>query len=92
MWRLQTKLRELYQFLVGSVYEFRQEWYMMSEIWLLEEALRIVERAMQGEQVPLRDALRVRDAWRLVGGAEGWLQFLLGEAGGERRQLRNHHA
>lgn len=85
MWRIQNKLRELYQVLVGSVYEFRQEWDLMSEVWLLEEALHIVERAMKGEQVAFHEALRFRDAWRLVGGEEGWLQFLLGEVGVDRR-------
>lgn len=68
MWRLQNRLRELRQVLVGSVLEFRRECELVEQIALLEEALSIFERASQGEPLTVTEVQQMEKAWILVGG------------------------
>jgi uncharacterized coiled-coil DUF342 family protein len=80
MWRLQNRLRELRQVLVGSVLEFRRECELIEEITLLEEALRIFERALNGEALTVTEAQQLEKAWISVGGKRNSLPHEMGWA------------
>ena len=78
MWRLQNRLRELRQVLVGSVLEFRQECELVEQIALLEEALRLFERASKGDPLTVTEVQQLEDAWILTGGKRNTLPRVMG--------------
>ncbi|MFX1563286.1 MAG: hypothetical protein ACFFDP_08255 [Promethearchaeota archaeon] len=80
MWRLQNRLRELRQVLVGSVLEFCREQELVEEIMLLEEAQKIFERASKGEPLTVAETQQLEKAWMLVGGKKDTLPHEMGWA------------